>query len=129
MTAEFKELNEIDNVDKPLYIFDEDVELEEDDICLGLFPSNVFYKKLGADWIMEKNHLTDPHFEAICEHLAEYMSDPITDWEKQKDLTIGEPIVIKHKFEVIDEEIDEDLNTSINLLSSSYNNIDKLYTE
>ena len=59
--------------------------LDEDHIPVWYFPSNVFYKKLGVDFILEKHKLLpDPNMIGLFEKLAEEILDPAEAFKLKK---------------------------------------------
>lgn len=59
--------------------------LDEDHIPVWYFPSNVFYKKLGIDFILTKHNLQpDPNMIPLFEKLAEEILDPKEAFELKK---------------------------------------------
>ena len=63
-----------------------DEELTEDDIPVWYFPSNVFFKKLGVDFILTKHKLQpDPNMISLFEKFAEEILDPKEAFELKKD--------------------------------------------
>ena len=62
-----------------------DDELEEDHIPVWYFPSNVYYKKLGMEFIIEKNKLLyDPNMIPLYEKFAEEILSPAEAFELKK---------------------------------------------
>ena len=62
-----------------------DDELEEDHIPVWYFPSNVYYKKLGVEFILEKHKLLpDPNMIGLFEKLAENILSPAEAFELKK---------------------------------------------
>jgi len=60
-------------------------ELDEDHIPIWYFPSNVFYKKLGVEFIIEKHKLLyDPNMIGLYETFAEDILDPAEAFELKK---------------------------------------------
>ena len=56
--------------------------LDEDHIPVWYFPSNVYYKKLGMEFILEKHKLLpDPNMIGLFEKLAEEILDPAEAFE------------------------------------------------
>lgn len=64
--------------------------LDEDHIPVWYFPSNVFYKKLGVDFILTKHKfIEDPNMIGLFEKLAEEILDPAEAFElKKKEVEI-----------------------------------------
>ena len=63
-----------------------DGELTEDDIPAWYFPSNVYYKKLGMEFILEKHKLLpDPNMIGLYEKLADDILDPKEAFELKKE--------------------------------------------
>ena len=63
-----------------------DEQLTEDDIPVWYFPSNVFYKKLGVHFILEKHKLLpDPNMIGLYEKLADEILDPKEAFELKKE--------------------------------------------
>ena len=64
--------------------------LDEDHIPVWYFPSNVYYKKLGMEFILEKHKLLpDPNMIGLFEKLAEEILDPAEAFElKKKEVEI-----------------------------------------
>ena len=61
-------------------------ELDEDQIPVWYFPSNVFYKMLGIDFILKKHKLTeDPNMMPLFEKFAEDILDPAEAFELKKE--------------------------------------------
>ena len=61
-------------------------ELDEDDISVWYFPSNVFYKMLGIDFILTKHGLKeDPTMMPLYEKFAEEILDPAEAFELKKE--------------------------------------------
>ena len=59
--------------------------LDEDHIPVWYFPSNVFYKKLGVDFILTKHKfIEDPNMIGLFEKLAEEILDPAEAFELKK---------------------------------------------
>ena len=59
--------------------------LDEDHIPVWYFPSNVYYKKLGMEFILEKHKLLpDPNMIGLFEKLAEEILDPAEAFELKK---------------------------------------------
>ena len=69
-----------------LYVIETIVdELDEDHIPVWYFPSNVYYKKLGVEFILEKHKLLpDPNMIGLFEQLAEEILDPAEAFELKK---------------------------------------------
>jgi hypothetical protein len=64
--------------------------LDEDHISVWYFPSNVYYKKLGMEFIIEKHKLLpDPNMIGLYEKLSENILDPAEAFElKKKEIDI-----------------------------------------
>ena len=63
-----------------------DAELTEDDIPAWYFPSNVFYKKLGVEFILTKHKLQpDDNMMPLFEKFAEEILDPKEAFELKKE--------------------------------------------
>ena len=61
-------------------------EIDEDHISVWYFPSNVFYKMLGLDFIIEKHKLLyDPTMMPLYEKFAEEILDPAEAFELKKE--------------------------------------------
>ena len=61
-------------------------ELDEDHISVWYFPSNVYYKKLGVEFIIEKHKLLyDPNMIGLYENFAEDILDPAEAFELKKE--------------------------------------------
>ena len=61
-------------------------ELDENHIPVWYFPSNVFYKMLGIDFILTKHKLTeDPNMMPLFEKFAEDILDPAEAFELKKE--------------------------------------------
>ena len=61
-------------------------EIDENHIPVWYFPSNVFYKKLGVEFIIEKNKLLyDPNMMPLFEKFAEEILDPAEAFELKKE--------------------------------------------
>jgi hypothetical protein len=61
-------------------------ELDEDHIPVWYFPSNVFYKKLGVEFIIEKHKLLyDPNMLPLFEKFAENILSPAEAFELKKE--------------------------------------------
>ena len=59
--------------------------LDEDHIPIWYFPSNIYYKKLGMEFIFEKHKLLpDPNMIGLYEKLAEEILDPAEAFELKK---------------------------------------------
>ena len=59
--------------------------LDEDHIPVWYFPSNVFYKKLGVDFILTKHKfIEDPNMIPLYVKLAEEILDPKEAFELKK---------------------------------------------
>ena len=64
----------------------EDEEFTEDDIPVWYFPSNVFYKKLGVDFILTKHKLQpDNNLMPLFEKFAEEILDTKEAFELKKN--------------------------------------------
>ena len=63
-----------------------DEELTEDHIPVWYFPSNVFYKKLSVNFILEKHKLLpDPSMIGLYKKFAEEILSPAEAFELKKD--------------------------------------------
>ena len=64
--------------------------LDEDHIPVWYFPSNVFYKKLGVDFILTKHKfIEDPNMIPLYVKWAEEILDPAEAFElKKKEVEI-----------------------------------------
>jgi hypothetical protein len=63
---------------------DQDQE-EEIEIDISFFPSNVFYKLQGIEFILKKHKLNpDPIMMPLYEKFAEEILDPIEAWKLKK---------------------------------------------
>ena len=92
--------------------FKSDFECEGEMMDLRLFPQFIMYKALGAEWIAEKNGITDPFLFGLCEKIAELPMKTLGEqWEDQKQK--------RSDFLEINEVVEE----------KNITNIDKLYTE
>ena len=61
-------------------------EIDENHIPVWYFPSNVFYKKLGVEFIIEKNKLLyDPNMIGLYEKIAEDILSPAEAFELKKE--------------------------------------------
>ena len=61
-------------------------EIDEDHIPVWYFPSNVFYKMLGVEFIIEKHKLLyDPNMIGLYEKFAEEILDPADAFELKKE--------------------------------------------
>ena len=61
-------------------------EIDEDHIPVWYFPSNVFYKMLGVDFILTKHKLQpDPTMMPLFEKFAEEILSPAEAFELKKD--------------------------------------------
>ena len=61
-------------------------EIDEDHIPVWYFPSNVFYKMLGLDFILTKHGLKeDPTMMPLYEKFAEEILDPADAFELKKE--------------------------------------------
>ena len=72
-------------------------ELDEDHIPVWYFPSNIFYKMLGVDFILTKHKLQpDPTMMPLFEKFAEDILDPAEAFElKKEELELTELIDMK----------------------------------
>lgn len=111
--SEFENVKMIlEEVEEDEYEDEDEIELKNDFVIDGeymdlrLFPQFIMYKALGADWIAEKNNITDPLLYGICQELAKQPMKTLGEqWEDQKQL----------RSEVVEKNY--------------ITNIDKLYTE
>ncbi len=73
------------NLENNNIVFQIEELLDEDHIPVWYFPSNVYYKKLGMEFILEKHKLLpDPNMIGLFEKLAEEILDPAEAFELKK---------------------------------------------
>jgi hypothetical protein len=69
-----------------------DEELDEEYLPVWYFPSNVYYKKLGVDFILAKHNLNpDPVMMPLYEKFADEILDPQDAFNLKKDEVDIEP--------------------------------------
>lgn len=79
------EISDDDDDDSTDTQFKIDYELDGELMDLRLFPQNIMYEALGADWIAERNGITDPFLYKICEEVAKQPMKSLGEqWEEQK---------------------------------------------
>ena len=103
-------LEEPEEYDSTETQFQMDYEVDGEPMDLRLFPQEIMYNQLGADWIAERFGIEDPFLYKICEKVAEQGFKSLGEqWEEQKLRTIDNYIEINN--EVVYKE-DEPLKSN-----------------
>ena len=82
------EISDDDDDDSTDTQFKIDYELDGELMDLRLFPQNIMYEALGADWIAERNGITDPFLYKICEEVAKQPMKSLGDPKTPKPLKV-----------------------------------------